>query len=484
MLATFAAEVRFGQGGTRRGKILETMKRLSRRSFLAASALAMAMPALRSVSEAADVDVVIIGAGAAGIAAARRLAAAGRRAVVLEAAASPGGRCITEARIFGLPYDLGAHWLHAPDINPLAKLAPRTGLDVYPAPPGQKLRIGRRNAREGEMEDFLGGLVRAQRAIAEATRGKADVSCAQALPRDLGEWRPSVEFVLGPFGCGKDLSEISAVDFARAAERNIDAYCRQGLGTLLAKLADGLTIELATPVTQIDARTSGNIQIETGKGRFGARAVIVTPSTNALAGGALKFTPDLPKRQLDALSKLTLGSYERIALELTGNPLGLQRDDLVFEKAQNVRTAALLANVSGTTLSYVDIGGKFARDLSARGTADMTAFALEWLGGLYGGDLKKSLRRSHATQWSKEPWILGGVSAASPGAQPFRRALMEPVRERIFFAGEAVHETMWGTLGGAWESGERAADAVLKLFAPPVQTKQPARPQMQRRRRA
>jgi monoamine oxidase len=483
MLATFAARGRFGQGGTRRGKILETMKRLSRRSFLAASAFAMAMPALRSVSEAADVDVAVVGAGAAGIAAARRLAAAGRRVVLLEAAASPGGRCITDTRIFGLPCDLGAHWLHVPDINPVAKLAPRTGLDVYHAPPGQKLRIGRRNAREGEMEDFLGGLVRAQRAIAEAARGKTDSSCAQALPRDLGEWRPSVEFVLGPFGCGKDLSEISVVDFAKSAEHNIDAYCRQGLGTLLAKLADGLTIELATPATLIDARASG-IQVETGKGRFGARAVIVTPSTNALAGGAIKFLPDLPKRQLDALSKLTLGSYERIALELAGNPLGSQRDDLVFERSQNIRTAALLANVSGTTLSYVDIGGKFARELASRGRADMTAFALEWLGGLYGSDLKKSVRRSHATQWSKEPWILGGVSAASPGAQPSRRVLMEPVRERIFFAGEAVHESMWGTLGGAWESGERAADAVLKLFAPPVQTKHPTRPQKQRRRRA
>ena len=460
------------------------MKRLSRRSFLAASAFAVAMPALRSVSEAADVDVVIVGAGAAGIAAARRLAGGGRRVVVLEAAASLGGRCITDLRTFGLPYDLGAHWLHAPDINPVAKLAPRSGLEVYPAPPGQKLRIARRNAREGEMEDFLGGIVRASRAIAEAARGKTDVSCAQALPRDLGEWRPTVEFALGPFGCGKDLSEISAIDFARSAERNIDAYCRQGLGTLLAKLADGLTVELATPATQIDARVTGSIQVETGKGRFGARAVIVTPSTNALASGALKFLPDLPKRQLDALSKLTLGSYERIALEFAGNPLGLQRDDLVFEKAQNIRTGALLANVSGTTLSYVDVGGKFARELAARGRGDMTAFALEWLGGLYGSDLKKSVRRNHATQWSKEPWILGGVAAASPGAQPSRRVLMEPVRERIFFAGEAVHETMWGSVGGAWESGERAADAVLKLFAPPAQTKQPARPQKQRRRRA
>ena len=76
------------------------------------------------------------------------------------------------------------------------------------------MRIGRRNAREGELEDFLAALVRANRAIADAARGKADVDCAQALPRDLGEWRPTVEFALGPYSSGKDLGEISAMDFA------------------------------------------------------------------------------------------------------------------------------------------------------------------------------------------------------------------------------------------------------------------------------
>ena len=185
-----------------------------------------------------NVDVVVVGAGAAGIAAARQLVAArGLRVVLIEAAAEVGGRCITDTKTFGVPYDRGAHWIHTADINPLAKLAPQTGLDIYPAPPGQRMRIGRRYAREGEMEDYLSSLVRANTAIADAARGKADVSCAQALPKDLGEWRPTVEFVLGPFGCGKDLAEISAMDFARSAERDNNAFCRQGFGTLLAKLA-------------------------------------------------------------------------------------------------------------------------------------------------------------------------------------------------------------------------------------------------------
>src|SRR5262249_58135110 len=168
----------------------------------------------------------LAGSAAAGIPAPRRLQAAGRRVLIVEAADRIGGRCFTDTRTFGVPFDRGAHWIHMPDINPVMKLAGAAGLEVYPAPPGQKLRIGRRFAREGEMEDFLAALVRTNRGIGDAARGQNDVPCAQALPRDLGELRPAVEFALGPFGCAKDLSDVSAYDFSRSAERGVDAFCR------------------------------------------------------------------------------------------------------------------------------------------------------------------------------------------------------------------------------------------------------------------
>src|SRR6266498_3254316 len=168
------------------------MVALSRRSFLASSVAVAAHPAL-AIPASSSFDVIIIGAGAAGIAAARRIVA---------------------------------------------------------APPSQRLRLGRphddpqqrplRYARDGEMEDFLANLVRCNRAIDSAARGKTDVSCAQVLPKDLGDWRATMEFVLGPFGCGKDLDEVSAMDLARSAERDVNASCREGVGTLLAKLAAGL----------------------------------------------------------------------------------------------------------------------------------------------------------------------------------------------------------------------------------------------------
>ena len=320
------------------------------------------------VGRSGNVDVVIVGAGAAGIAAARRLAAAGKRFALVEAADTVGGRCITDSKTFGIPYDRGAHWIYTADINPVAKLAPQTGLDLYPAPPGQRMRIGRRFAREGEMEDFLAGLVRTNGAIADAARGRADVSCAQALPKDLGEWRPSIEFVLGPYGASKELAEISAVDFSRGGERDNGAFCRQGLGALIAKLAPA-AVQLATPATQIEWWSRTNVFVTTSRGRFDARAAIVTVSTNVLTSGKIKFAPELPKRVLDAAARLKLGSLDHVALEFTGNPLGLRRDELMFEKSESNRTAAVLANVSGSTLCVIDVGGKFGRELSDKGEA-------------------------------------------------------------------------------------------------------------------
>jgi monoamine oxidase len=170
----------------------------------------------------------------------------------------------------------------------------------------------------------------------------------------------------------------------------------------------------------------------------------------------------LPRRQTGALDKLKLGSFDHIALELPGNPLGLGSDELAFEKADSERTAAVLANVSGTALTMVMVGGKFGRDLAAAGDRAMVGFALDWLANLYGPEVKKAVKRSHATAWNNDPWTRGAFSVAAPGGQSARAVLAEPLRERLFFAGEATDENLWGTVGGAWASGERAADAALK----------------------
>ena len=442
------------------------MSPVSRRSFLASSASFFATgPAFgqRARTPAPiEVDAIIVGAGAAGIAAARRLSAAGRSFTLVEASNRIGGRCVAETTSFGVPFDRGAHVIYTPDRNPLTRLASRTGLEIYAAPSAQRIRIGRRNARESELEDYLVASGRASRAIADAARGRADADCLSAMPRDIGEWRSTAGFALGPYGSGKELNEISAMDLSRAADRAAGAFCRQGYGALLAKLAAGIPVSLDTAVKLVDITGRGTkVEASTTKGTVTGRHIIITASTNAILD-RMKFDGGLPKRYQDALERLKLGSFDHIALELKGNPLGLQRDDLVIEKSSGLRTAGLLANVGGTPLTVVEVGGKFGRDLAEQGDKAMTEFAVESLSGMFGAGVKKALQRTQATQWKKDPWALGAFASASPGGQGARRILMEPIRNRVFFAGEAVHETMYGTVGGAWVSGTRAAEAVIR----------------------
>ena len=436
---------------------------ITRRGFLSASAALAATPGLYDKVFAAtpprEADIVVIGAGAAGIAAARRILAANRKVIVVEAASQIGGRCLTDSSIFEVPFDRGARWMHNPDTNPMIKLARSAGLEVATAPSGQKIRIGRRNARAGEVEDFLATLVKANRAIDDASR-RADIACAAALPAELGDWAGTVDFVLGASFAGKDLKDLSTVDKVRAGDRSAIFACRQGLGTLMARLGGQLPVSLSTPASRI-SWSNRDVTVETPSGKINARAAIITVSSNVLTAGTIKFAPDLPKRALDAASKLSLGSYDHIAVQLPGNPLGLSRDDILIEQSTSNRTALLLANMGGSSLCSIDVGGSFGRDLSAQGEAAMLAFAREWLTKLFGSDVAASVKKSSATRWNASPYVLGAMSAAAPGGQGSRKILSEPIG-CMFLAGEATHETLWGTVDGAWESGERAAEAALR----------------------
>jgi len=465
---------------------------MTRRGFLKASVASAATPMLYRSAFAAtpprEADIVVIGAGAAGVAAARRIQATGRKVIVVEAAAQIGGRCLTDSATFDVPFDRGARWMHNPDTNPIIKLARAAGLEIATAPSGQKIRIGRRNARAGETEEFLATLVKVNRAIDDASR-RADISCAAALPKDLvlGDWAGTIDFTLGASFSGKDLKDFSVVDKVRAADRNTVFACRQGMGTLIAKLAEGIPVALSTPATRLDW-SNRDVTVDTPAGRITARAAIITVSTSALMSGNVKFGSEMPKRVLDAASKLTLGSYDHIALQIPGNPMGLSRDDVIVEQSTSNKTALLLANVGGSSLCSIDVGGSFGRDLSSQGEAAMVAFAKEWLTKLFGSEVAAAVKKSSATRWNASPYVLGAMSAAAPGGQASRKALIDPVGA-MYFAGEATHETLWGTVDGAWESGERAADAALRRIGAikdnePVAAVPASRGQRSRRRAA
>jgi monoamine oxidase len=435
-----------------------------------------ARPAFAQKAAGGDADVVVVGAGAAGIAAARRLAAEKLNVLVFEAQDRIGGRCVTDTKTFGVPFDLGAHWIHTPDANPLLAAAPAA--NVYSAPRWQSVRIGARPARDAELEVFLAAQVRAQRAMREPVKSKTDVPASRLLPQDLGVWRPTLEFMFGPYALGKDLNEVSAFDLARAAERVGDAFSPQGYGAVLARLAQGLNIRRSRPVSMMAWGKS--TVLETEDSLWYPRAVILTCSTKALLSDDIEFIPPLPKRVKDAATQLPLGSLDHIALDLPGNPLALQKDDFIVEQAAGPQTAAMLANVSGTSLHVVSVGGAFGRDLSAKGEAAILDFAVQWIGKLFGTDVRRSIKKNFVTRWNAQEYVGGAMSVATLGHADARKVLMEPLG-RVWFAGEALHETKWGTVEGAWESGVRAAEGVLAQLGRKTTSEEKRTPKRRRR---
>ena len=178
----------------------------------------------RHRNAAAEVDVVIIGAGAAGIAAARRIAAAGRKFVLIEASDHIGGRCITETRTFGVPYDRGAHWIHVPDFNPVTKLTARRGLEVYPAPAESESADRPALRARGRAGGFSGAAgARQSRDRRRGAQGRHCHASRRCRTTSANGARP-IEFAFGPYVCGKDLAQIVGCRFCkvrRARHRRI-----------------------------------------------------------------------------------------------------------------------------------------------------------------------------------------------------------------------------------------------------------------------
>ncbi len=436
------------------------MTSVTRRSAIAGLVSAVSCPAVAGLQLQPDFDVLIVGAGAAGIAAARRLASSGRTFAILEASDRRGGRCFTDRRTFDRPYDVGAYLMHLPEQSSLPKLAAQKSIELYPDPQTQQIRIFGRKNLERDLEELYTERVRCNSAISDAARGKDEISCAEALPKDLGDWGPTMEFILGPYRFGADLKDLSAKEYAVSIDRNPALLCRQGAGFLIERLAIGIPIKFFSPVTLVDW-SDQSVALETSGGVITARATIITASTAVLASGKIKFKPNLPLPYSRAFEKLKPGTYDHVAIEFDGNALGLEANEVVVEKAQDAQTAALFANVHGTTLSNLVVAGKMGAALAEKGEGAMKEFALDWISSVFGSNSKKSVLRTHATSWSKQPWALGAFSSAPPGAQEARKLLSEPLNDLVWFAGEAVDQTLSGTVGGAWRDGERAADAVI-----------------------
>jgi monoamine oxidase len=408
-----------------------------------------------------QVDVAVIGAGAAGIGAARRLreAAPAVSLLVLEARGRFGGRVhtITPA---GFALDRGAEWLHSADRNPLSPIAQRLGFSVHRRPPEWISRL----SCSGETAEAEADWLATRDAQAQARRTAA----AQPLDRSLaslvepgGRWNQLLD-ATSCWGNGAELDQVSVKDYVRYEDSGINWRLAEGYGRLFEALAEGLPVALSTPVSRID-HGGRAIRLDTAGGIVTATRAIVTVPTSILSDEAIRFDPPLPEK-LAAAAGLPLGVDDKLFISLDGALPEVGHRGFLVGSTTRRETMTYQIRPFDRPAIYCFFGGRFAASLEREGEAAMFAFAADELAHLLGNGIRRRIAPLAATAWLSDPWARGSYSHALPGHADDRAQLATPVDNRLFFAGEATSPNFFSTAHGAYLSGIAAADAALAGF--------------------
>jgi monoamine oxidase len=401
-------------------------------------------------------DTVIIGAGAAGIAAARRLVAAGQQVMVLEARNRVGGRAVAD-RSLGAPMDLGAAWLHFAEENVWTRLADELGFTVLRREPGwgAAAGIGGRDPSNAERAAAEAGYARYCSLIEAAAAAGHDVPLSDVLPED--DYRARFDATM-TWAVGAETRQISTLDLARYADSPHNWAVRESLGAVVAAGAANLPIRLGAEVTAID--WSGSIiRIDCSSGRVEARAVVITLPTSVLARGALRFTPQLPVTLVDAFHSVPLGVVNKVFFRLAAGQFPDSISRYFIGTDRSSRTCSYQVYPAEQPLLCAYFGGELSWELEQRG--ELVQFAREELRGIFGSRFVSELGASVATAWGSDPHANGSYSAARPGKAACRKILGMPVHPRLLLAGEACSIHHYGTVHGAWLSGVAAAERLL-----------------------
>jgi monoamine oxidase len=448
------------------------INRIGRRQFIKTSLSGLALATLPRISFAqSNPDVVVIGAGAAGLAATQELMKQGKSVVCIEAMNRIGGRVYTDNSIFGVPYDMGAHWLECYDGNPIVKygLKNKKKFKIYKDKEKDAVYDGKKEVKgTGPWKLYT----RATGWFANVTK---DIAAIDTIPQKLkdDEWFDTVHMIMGPSGPARDLGNLSCYDEnAYWDGPDGEGFCKQGYGALVAHYRKDVPVKLKTTAKEIKWDGQG-VQVETNKGTISAKACIVTVSTGVLNARKIKFTPDLSPEKYESFAGITMGVYNHITFQFKRRPFGLNKRDTYFYSkihsngAVSPKGGLGVLNLCGTNISYFDTGGKFSEELEAEGSKAQIDFFLNNLRTHFGSKVDKYLIKAHATSWGKNPFTLGSYAGAIPGKAlidhltSLREVLKESVGDRIFFAGEACAKA-YATVYGANDSGTKIGKKVAK----------------------
>jgi monoamine oxidase len=406
-----------------------------------------------------EFDVVVIGAGAAGLAAARRIATAPLSLHVLEARDRAGGRGWTVKDSSGLPIELGCGWLHSADVNEWCIIAATLGFALDRTRPQWRTQWKNLGFPPADHDDFRATLERFWDRLDAGGDTEKDVP-GDTFLEPGGRWNGLIN-AISTYMNGVELDGLSARDFWRYRDTGINWRVVEGYGTLIASVANGLDVSFACPAETID-HGGRRIRIATPRGDIEARAVIVTVPTEVLAAGIPRFAPELPDK-VAAAHALPLGIADKVYLRLTGGE-DIPKDAHLYGAIDRVDTGSYHLRPLGRPLVEGYFGGEFARELEREGEAGFANFAIDQLAALMGNDIRKRLELIAASNWVRDPWARGSYSRARPGHADAREVLAATVDQRLFFAGEACSREDFSTAHGAYRSGVAAAEQAISAL--------------------
>jgi monoamine oxidase len=403
--------------------------------------------------------IVIIGAGAAGLAAAQQLRKAGFDPLVLEARNRIGGRIWTDRS--RAPVEFGAEFIHgeyattwelvrAGQIEVQEWSGPRHyALNGQRLPDEQDTALKDRTSELFEaVERYTGPDISVDQVLAASSQpGEAAIGYTQ-------RWFANLE--------GADTSLLSASQLANehrltsAGPTNFRFV--NGYDQIVHALADGLEIRLNNPVEQIDWSEQGaTLTLAKGK-QIVAKKLLITVPIGVLQTGRPHFAPALPAEKQQAIQAIPMGHVTKVILwfkQSFWEPFGYLSTDGKVATWWPSGTAAQPA-LTGYT------GGPKALALDALDESEAVALSLGEIVSLFGHRARELFLGGQRVSWSKDPWSEGAYTYSQVGMGDARAMLAAPIADTLFFAGEAtLTNGHLATVHGAIESGRRAADEIL-----------------------
>jgi monoamine oxidase len=411
-----------------------------------------------------NVDVAIIGAGAAGLGAANALKDSGLAVIVLEARDRVGGRAHTIQAAPDVVFDVGCGWLHSANQNTFVPIAEALGFEINKdLPPWRERAYGKAFPQE-DRNDFIRALDqfydRAEAAAIEARRTGRDLAANLSLEPG-NRWNPMID-AISTYINGCELDRVSILDMDAYEDTNLNWRVRRGYGALVAAYGAACPLALNCAVTLID-HSAKQVRIETTRGTLSADKVIVTVPTNLIADEAIRFHPALPAK-VDAASGLPLGLADKVTIALA-EPEALPKEGNLRAATMRTEMGTYHLRPFGQPCIEGFFGGRFARQLEAAGDGAMCAAAIDEIVSFLGNDFRRKLKPLAESRWALDPFARGSYSHALPGHAGDRVVLAAPVDGRLFFAGEATSPNFFSTAHGARDSGERAAKEAMATLA-------------------